>query len=333
MSTTAEQATTLSVVVPMYNEEAVLPIMAERLRKVLDGLDVSYEVVAVDDGSTDATAAVLIGLRRYWPQLRIIRLRRNGGHQAALTAGMHRAVGQYVASIDADLQDPPELIKDMLDLARSQNLDIVYGVRNDRSTDTVFKRWTAVGYYRMMRGFAGNRVPHNAGDFRLLSRVTVDALRALPEQQPVYRLLVPWLGFPSGTVEYSRERRAAGVTKYPLTKMVRLAADSVTSFSAAPLRLATWLGLAGFGVCIALVVWVLVAYFIGVTVPGWASLSVVLLFLGAVQLLCLGLLGEYVGRIFAAMQGRPAFFIAYDSAEDAAAAVADEEPVPAGRTR
>ncbi|MER7281018.1 glycosyltransferase family 2 protein [Dactylosporangium sp. NPDC000244] len=333
MSTTAEHTTTLSVVVPMYNEEAVIPIMAERLRKVLDGLDVSYEVVAVDDGSTDATAAVLVGLRRYWPQLRVIRLRRNGGHQAALTAGLHRSVGDYVVSIDADLQDPPELIKDMLDMARSQNLDIVYGVRNDRSTDTMFKRWTAVGYYRMMRGIAGNRMPHNAGDFRLLSRVTVDALRALPEQQPVYRLLVPWLGFPSGTVEYSRERRAVGVTKYPLTKMVRLAADSVTSFSAAPLRIATWLGLAGFAVCIGLVVWVLVAYFAGVTVPGWASLSVVLLFLGAVQLLCLGLLGEYVGRIFAASQGRPMFFIAYDSSEEVVVPAFEDDPVSAGQSR
>nr|BFE66685.1 glycosyltransferase family 2 protein [Dactylosporangium thailandense] len=333
MSTTAEHTTTLSVVVPMYNEEAVLPIMAERLRKVLDGLDVSYEVVAVDDGSTDATAAVLVGLRRYWPQLRVIRLRRNGGHQAALTAGLHRSVGDYVVSIDADLQDPPELITDMLDMARSQNLDIVYGVRNDRSTDTMFKRWTAVGYYRMMRGIAGNRMPHNAGDFRLLSRVTVDALRALPERQPVYRLLVPWLGFPSGTVEYSRERRAVGVTKYPLTKMVRLAADSVTSFSAAPLRIATWLGLAGFAVCLGLVVYVLVSYFAGVTVPGWASLSVVLLFLGAVQLLCLGLLGEYVGRIFAASQGRPMFFIAYDSSEEVVVPAFGDDPVSAGQSR
>jgi dolichol-phosphate mannosyltransferase len=307
---------TLSVVVPMYNEQDVLPLMAPRLRAVLDGLGESYEVVAVDDGSTDATSAVLAGLRRTWPQLRVVRLRRNCGHQAALTAGLHRAIGDYVASIDADLQDPPELIADMLHLARERNLDIVYGVRNDRSTDSVFKRLTAAGYYRLMRRIAGAAVPSQAGDFRLLSRATVDALRELPEQVPVYRLLVPWLGFPSGTLQYSRERRAAGETKYPLAKMLRLAADSVTSFSAAPLRLATWLGLAGCVICVLLVVWVLVAYFIGVTVPGWTSLFAVLLFLGAVQLLCLGLLGEYVGRIFAASQGRPAFFIGYDSADE-----------------
>jgi polyisoprenyl-phosphate glycosyltransferase len=311
----ASSTTTLSVVVPMYNEEAVLPLLARRLRAVLDGLGETYEVVAVDDGSQDATGLVLIGLRQSWPQLRILRLRRNCGHQAALSAGLHRAVGDYVVSIDADLQDPPELIADMLRRARNDGLDIVYGVRTDRSTDTAFKRWTAGRYYRLVRGLAGVAVPAQAGDFRLLSRVTVDALRALPEHAPVYRLLVPWLGFPSGTVEYRRDRRAAGETKYPLSKMVRLAADSITSFSAAPLRLATWFGLSGFLVCVLLGVWVLSAFFLGVTVPGWASLSVVLLFLGAVQLLCLGLLGEYVARTFAAVQGRPAFFVAYDSAE------------------
>jgi len=317
----ASPSTTLSVVVPMYNEEAVLPMLAERLRAVLDGIGEPYEVVAVDDGSQDATGMVLIALRRSWPQLRILRLRRNCGHQAALSAGLHRAVGDYVASIDADLQDPPELIAEMLRRARNDGLDIVYGVRTDRSTDSAFKRWTAGRYYRLVRGLAGATVPSQAGDFRLLSRATVDALRALPEHAPVYRLLVPWLGFPSGMVEYRRDRRAAGETKYPLSKMVRLAADSITSFSAAPLRLATWLGLSGFLICVLLGVWVLSAFFLGVTVPGWASLSVVLLFLGAVQLLCLGLLGEYVARTFAAVQGRPAFFVAYDSAE-----VRDDDP-------
>lgn len=317
----ARPPTALSVVVPMYNEEAVLPLLAERLRSVLDGLGETYEVVAVDDGSHDATGMVLIALRRSWPQLRIVRLRRNCGHQAALSAGLHRALGDYVVSIDADLQDPPELIAEMLRRARNDGLDIVYGVRTDRSTDSAFKRWTADRYYRLARGLAGAAVPSQAGDFRLLSRATVDALRALPEHAPVYRLLVPWLGFPSGTIEYSRDRRAAGETKYPLAKMVRLAADSITSFSAAPLRLATWLGLSGFLICVLLGVWVLIAFFLGVTVPGWASLCVVLLFLGAVQLLCLGLLGEYVARTFAAVQGRPAFFVAYDSAEES-----DEDP-------
>jgi len=299
----------------MFNEESVLPLLADRLRRVLDDLGEPYEVVAVDDGSSDATPAILAGLRTQWPQLRVIRLRRNSGHQAALVAGLFRADGDFVASIDADLQDPPEVIVDMLRLARTESLDIVYGVRSDRSTDSVFKRWTAGGYYRMMRRLAGNSIPAQAGDFRLLSRSTVEALRGLPEQRLVLRLVVPWLGFPSGEVGYVRQERAAGSTKYPLSRMIRLATDSVTSFSAAPLRLATWLGAFGVVLCGLLLVAAFVAYLLDATVAGWASLYVVVLFLGAVQLLCLGLLGEYVARIYTAVQGRPAYFIAADSAE------------------
>jgi dolichol-phosphate mannosyltransferase len=304
----------LSVIVPMYNEEEVLPAFAARLRPVLDSLGVHYEVVAVDDGSRDRTALVLEEIRRTWPELRIVRLRRNSGHQAALTAGMYRARGEYVVSIDADLQDPPEAIVDMLHLAERDNLDIVYGVRSDRTVDTPLKRWTAGLYYRLIRRLVGNSVPSQAGDFRLLSRAVIDVLRDLPEHLPVHRLLVPWTGFPSAEVRYQRQRRAAGRTKYPLSKMVRLAMDSVTGFSAAPLRAATWLGGVGVIVCIALSVLTFVAYANGSTVPGWSSMFLSLAFLGALQLLCLGLLGEYVARIFIAIQGRPAFFVAYDSA-------------------
>jgi dolichol-phosphate mannosyltransferase len=307
---------TLSVVIPMYNEEAVLPLLVERLRPVLDGIGDAYEVVAVDDGSRDATADLLLMLRHTWPELRVIRLRRNAGHQAALTAGLHRSFGDYVVSIDADLQDPPETIPEMLALARKEELDIVYGVRSDRSTDTIFKRWTAGLYYRLMRRIVGERVPDQAGDFRLLSRATVDALRQLPEATPVYRLLVPWIGFPSGEVTYAREERAAGTTKYPLSKMLRLAFDSIASFSAAPLRIATVLGGIGFAVCALMLLAAFGVYLAGYTVPGWTSLYVATLFVGAVQLFCLGLLGEYLGRIYAAVQNRPAFFIGYDSATD-----------------
>jgi glycosyltransferase involved in cell wall biosynthesis len=307
---------TLSVVIPMYNEEAVLPLLVERLRPVLDGMGEPYEVVAVDDGSRDATPQLLLVLRRTWPELRLIRLRRNSGHQAALTAGLQRSFGAYVVSLDADLQDPPETIPEMLALARDEELDIVYGVRSDRSTDTFFKRRTAGLYYRLMRRVVGDRMPSHAGDFRLLSRATVDALRQLPETTPVYRLLVPWIGFPSGEVTYVREERAAGTTKYPLTKMLRLAFDSIASFSAAPLRIATVLGGIGFGVCALMLVTAFVVYLAGYTVPGWTSLYVATLFVGAVQLFCLGLLGEYLGRIYAAVQNRPTYFIGYDSATD-----------------
>ncbi|GAA1821879.1 glycosyltransferase family 2 protein [Planosporangium flavigriseum] len=309
----------LSVVVPMYNEEEVIPLFIERLRPVLDTLGDSYEVLTVDDGSVDATPQLLLGLRRVWPQVRVIRLRRNSGHQAALTAGLHSARGAYVVSIDADLQDPPEKILEMLTLARARNLDIVYGVRTDRSTDTFFKRITAGLYYTVMRRCAGRAVSPNAGDFRLLSRATVDVLKTLPEHQPVYRLLVPWMGFPSGEVTYAREQRAAGRTKYPLSKMIRLALDSVTNFSASPLRLATWLGMLTFAGCLALACFSVARHLLGFTVPGWTSLFLVVLFTGGVQLVCLGLLGEYVGRIHSALQRRPAYFIAYDTADPAGA--------------
>lgn len=308
----------LSVVVPMYNEEGVLPLLVARLRPVLDDLAEPYEVVAVDDGSVDGTPAGLAALRASWPQLRVLRLRRNSGHQAALVAGVFRARGRYVVSIDADLQDPPEVIVAMLRLARADRLDVVYGVRDDRRTDSAFKRWTATGYYRLMRRLVGRQVPAQAGDFRLLSRAVVEALRELPERAPVLRLVVPWLGFPSGQVTYQRAERAAGRTKYPLSRMVGLAAESVTSFSAAPLRVATWLGLTGVVLCGLLLVGTVVAWFAGATVTGWPSLSVAILFLGAVQLLCLGLLGEYVARIYTAVQGRPVYLVATDTADEPA---------------
>lgn len=312
----------LSVVIPMYNEESALPIMSQRLRVVLDAIDERYEVVAVNDGSIDHTAEVLRDLRVEWPELRVVSLRRNSGHQAALLAGLMRAHGEFIVSIDADLQDPPEVIPEMLQRARADGLHVVYGIRSDRSTDTIFKRGTATAYYRLMRRLVGRHVPAQAGDFRLLSRAAVEALRALPERTPVLRVVVPWLGFTSGEVSYLRAERVAGETKYPLSRMLRLAADSVTSFSAAPLRLATWLGTAGMVTSAVLIIIALVSYLVGATVPGWASVFIAVLFFGAVQLLSLGLLGEYVGRIYTAIQGRPAYVIAEDSVA--------EERTPAG---
>jgi polyisoprenyl-phosphate glycosyltransferase len=327
------EAPTLSVVVPMYNEAEVLPLLVGRLRPVLDRLDASYEVVAVDDGSRDSTFPMLTAIRRQWPNLRIVRLARNSGHQAALTAGLHRSRGDYVVSIDADLQDPPEKIAEMLDLARREGLDVVYGVRADRSTDATHKRATADMYYRLMRRIVGASVPAHAGDFRLMSRNLVNIIAAMPEQRPVYRLIVPWTGLPSGEVTYVREHRAAGSTKYPLSKMLKLAFDSIAGFSAAPLKLATWLGVAGIGVCAVLLVSAVITHLIGVTVPGWSSLIVAMMFLGAVQLFCLGLLGEYVGRIYAAVQARPPYLVLFDSIDrsDRIERTLNRNPVPPSR--
>ena len=306
-------STELSVIAPMYNEQEVLPLFVARLRPVLDGLDTAYEVVCVDDGSRDLTPALLMRLSRDWPQVRVVRLRANAGHQAAISAGLEVAAGDYVVTIDADLQDPPEVIADMLATAREEQVDVVYGVRADRSTDSLFKRVTARAFYAGMRVISGTRAPSDAADFRLMSRATVDAVNQLPQANRVLRLVVPALHFPSATVEYKRDERAAGTSKYPFVKMLRLSVDSVTGFSLFPLRLATYLGLGG-AVLIGLAgVWALFAAHSGSTVPGWTSTVLIVAGVGAVQLFCLGLLGEYVGRMYTQMQGRPAYFIAYDS--------------------
>jgi glycosyltransferase involved in cell wall biosynthesis len=306
----------LTVIVPMYDEAAVVDLFVERLRPVLDALGEPYEVLAVDDGSRDATPVLLERHRRDWKELRVVRLRVNSGHQAALSAGLTRARGAWVATIDADLQDPPETLAAMLTAARAENVDVVYGVRADRSTDSAFKRLTARLYYRMIRRLVGHHVPHDAGDFRLMSRATVDAVNRLPEHHRVLRLVVPALGFPDTQVTYRREPRAAGSTKYPLSKMLRLTVDSLTGFSIAPLRLATWFGLGGAAVTALLLAFAVLAFVTDHTVPGWTSTFVAVAAVGAVQLLCLGLLGEYVGRLYTQVQGRPSYFVAYDSVED-----------------
>lgn len=307
---------TLSVVVPMFDEAEVLPMFVDRLRPVLDALGEAYELVAVDDGSKDATPVLLQAARRTWPELRVLRLRANAGHQAAISAGLAAARGDWVVTLDADLQDPPEVIPQMLAAARADGADVVYGVRTDRSTDTVFKRRSAHLFYATMRAMGATGALDNAGDYRLMSRATVDAVNALPEDHRVLRLVVPALGFPSTSVGYARGERAAGTSKYPLAKMIRLSLDSVTGFSSAPLRLATWFGLGGFLLAVGLLVYALVAKIVGHTVAGWTSTVVVVAAVGAVQLLCLGILGEYVGRIYSTLQRRPTYYVAHDSLRD-----------------
>lgn len=304
----------LTAVVPMYDEEAVIGPLFERLRPVLDGLDTPYELVCVDDGSTDRTAALLLAARESWPQLRVVRLVRNAGHQAALTAGFEAARGDLVVTLDADLQDPPEVIPEMV--AAAESVDVVYGVRSDRSLDTWFKRVTSRVYYRTMRSVAGPQVPADAGDFRLVTRRVVDAMSHLPEPGRVHRLVIPWFGFPSAQVTYVRERRVAGTTKYPLSRMIALAVESVVAFSSAPLRVATWAGFLGVLIAIFALAWSLLGWLTGEAVPGWTSILATSGFIGAVQLICLGLLGEYVARIFTVIQRRPTFLVGYDSLRD-----------------
>ncbi|WP_432562685.1 glycosyltransferase family 2 protein [Kineococcus sp. SYSU DK003] len=309
----------LSVVVPAFDEAEVLPVFAARLRPVLDGLAASglegYEVLVVDDGSTDATPVLLARLRRQWPQLRVVRLRTNSGHQAALSAGLARARGRDgVVTMDADLQDPPELLPRLLEAAAAGH-DVVYAVREDRSVDSVLKRVTAAGFYRLVRTLGG-RAREQAGDFRFTSRVVVDTVLGLPEAHRVLRLVVPELGFASATVGYARQARGAGRTKYPLTRMLRLSLDAITGSSTAPLRLATFFGLGGALLTSLLLLYALVSFTFGQTVPGWTSTLAVVAGVGTLQLLCLGVLGEYVGRLYVQAQNRPTYLVASDSLEE-----------------
>ena len=311
MESVLPRTTTLSVVIPMFNEASVVRPSVARLRPVLDGLGEPYEVVAVDDGSADGTVRVLPTRPRPGrtapdpaaPQ------QRPSGRPAGRPAARHRRLrGQHRRRSAGPAGGHPADAA----VARAEHLDIVYGVRGDRSTDTAFK-WRRrpvlppdAAHGRQDRTVAGRRLPPAQPGRRR-------GHPELPERRPVLRLVVPWFGFPSGDVSYPREERAAGRDKYPLRRMFGLAADSISSFSAAPLRFATWLGLIGVVVCGALAIAVVVAYVSGSTMAGWPSLFVAVLFLGAVQLLCLGLLGEYVGRIYTAVQGRPAFFVADDT--------------------
>ncbi|NAZ76266.1 glycosyltransferase [Kineococcus sp. T13] len=315
----AEDRPALSVVVPAYDEAEVLPAFAARLRPVLDDLLArglaGYEVLVVDDGSADATPVVLARLRRGWPQLRVVRLRTNSGHQAALSAGLARARGRDgVVTMDADVQDPPELLPRLLAAARD-GADVVYAVREDRSVDTRLKRLTAAAFYRLVRALGGT-APAQAGDYRFTSRVVVDTVLGLPEQHRVLRLVVPELGFASARVGYVREARGAGRTKYPLVRMLRLSVDAITGSSTAPLRLATFFGLGGAVLTALLLVYALVSFAAGSTVPGWTSTLAVVAGVGTLQLLCLGVLGEYVGRLYVQLQGRPAYLVAADSLEE-----------------
>lgn len=299
----------LSVVVPAFNEVEALPLLRARLQPVLDGLGKRYEVVVVDDGSSDGTGTAVSRLAGEWPQLRLVRLTRNCGHQAALTAGLDVAGGAWVLTLDADLQDPPELIPTMLAEAARQRVDVVYARRSSRLQDGSLKRLTASAYYRSVRRLTGVAVEPQVGDFRLLSARVVAVLRQLPERERVYRVLIPWLGFPSATVDHPRERRSAGRTKYSLPKMALLASSSVVGFTSTPLRLATGLGLVAAAGSLLGVVATVVDAMAGDTVPGWTSLAVITLFLGSVQLVCLGLLGEYVGRIFTEVRRRPLYVV------------------------
>ncbi len=299
----------VSIVVPVLDEEPVLPLLLPRLRAAMDKLPAGAEAWFVDDGSRDATARLIAQAHAADPRIKLVQLSRNFGPPAAMTAGLDRAGGDVVVVMDADLQDPPELIPDLVALYR-QGFDVVHARRSARRGESVFKRATAWLFYRAMRAVTDNEIEANVGEFRLMSRPVVDALRALRERHRLVRGLVSWVGFSHTTLEFERPERAAGGTKYSVAKMVRLSLDAMTSFSAVPLRLATLLGFLGLLAGIGYASYAFyIGYVRGLGVPGWTSLVILNIFFSGVVLVCLGLIGEYVGRIFEEVKRRPLYVV------------------------
>lgn len=303
---------TLSVVIPVFNEEETIPELDRRLRAFLADLGVTWEVVFVDDGSRDASAKLLQGLAEQEPRYKVISFSRNFGHQIAITAGMDRAEGESVVVMDADLQDPPEVVRAMLDKWR-QGYDIVYAIRERRLGETWFKKITAAMFYRVFRAMLGFEVALDAGDFRLMSRQVVLTLRSLRERHRFIRGLVGWIGFKQGSVGYVRQERFAGVTKYPLRKMLSFAFDGITSFSTLPLRSASWLGALAALIAVGIGGWALYEKLIGHTVQGWTTLMILVALGSAAQLIVIGILGAYVGRIYEEVQRRPLYLVARET--------------------
>jgi glycosyltransferase involved in cell wall biosynthesis len=299
----------VSVVIPARNEQAVLPELHRRLLAVFAGMDVDRELVFVNDGSTDATLEVLQALRASDPTLAIVDLSRGFGKELALTAGLDHASGDAVVVLDADLQDPPELIPEFVKHWR-EGFDVVYGVRTHRDGETALKRLTAFLFYRVIHRMSRVPIPRDTGDFRLLSRRAVDALRSLPEQHRFMKGLFAWIGFRQKALPYRRDPRGAGVTKFNYWKLWNFAIEGITSFSTAPLRFATYVGLA-VALCALLYAGVIVfkTLVYGNPVPGYPSLVTIVLFLGGVQLITIGVLGEYIGRIFEQVKQRPLYLV------------------------
>ena len=300
----------LSIVVPCYNEEACLDMLHERLTaaaRAAAGED--YEIVLVNDGSRDGSWALMQRISAGDPHVVAVNLSRNHGHQLALTAGLDLCAGDHVLIIDADLQDPPELLPSMLQTMREQDADVVYGVRRSRAGETAFKRATAHGFYRLLSRATEVDIPVDAGDFRLMSRRALDALLAMPEQARFIRGMVAWIGFRQVPLVYDRAERFAGETKYPLGKMFRFALDARTGFSSAPLKLASHAGLWLSVGSVLLIVYIAYAWAVGRNVPGWTSLMLIVVVLGAVQMFVLALMGEYIGRLYNESKHRPLYIV------------------------
>ena len=307
----------ITIVVPFLNEKDNLPVLLDRVAGTFSGRAEDWELLLVDDGSTDGSAEWAVEQAKTNRHVRVLRLSRNFGHQLAITAGLDRADGDAVVVMDADLQDPPETIGAMIDKWREGH-EVVYAVRRSRDGETWLKKFLAARFYRVFRRLAKVNVPMDAGDFRLVDRCVVDALREMRELHRFMRGLTCWVGFRQASVEYDRAARFAGETKYPVWKSARLAFDAITSFSASPLR---WIAVLGLGICLLAVIWVLIVIVQAIVRPdtlqrGWASTVAAIVFLSGVQLLSIGLLGQYVSRIFEEGKKRPLYLVRTDTKDE-----------------
>lgn len=307
--TQARIPTLLSVVAPIYNEQELVETFVTRTCTALESVAAcAFELVLVNDGSSDETPVLLDRIASIDPRVRVIHLSRNFGHQAALTAGLEHAAGDVVAMIDADLQDPPEVIVQMVE-RWAQGSDVVYAVRRHRPGETAFKLATASWFYKLFNKLTQVDLEPNSGDFRLLDRRALDALLSMTERSRFLRGMTVWVGFTQTAVPYEREARSAGETKYTLRKMLRFSLDAIASFSHLPLQLATYVGLLSAGVAFIAIPVVIGLHFAGSYLPGFGTITIALLLIGGIQLIALGVIGEYVGRIYDEVKHRPLYIV------------------------
>lgn len=303
------KAPVYSLVIPIFNEEAVLPLLVRRITTLLGTLDASAEAIFVDDGSRDTSVIFLRGMAAEDPRFRVIELSRNFGHQIAITAGMDAAAGDAVIVMDADLQDPPEVVLDLI-AKWKEGYEIVYARRIRREGETLFKRVSANLFYRVLEQMTSVTIPRDVGDFRLVGRKALETFKRMPERDRFVRGMFGWMGFKQTAVPFERPMRAAGETKYPFWKMVRLAVHGIISFSDKPLRLALWIGLAISGVAALLGLYALFSWlFVSGVVHGWASTVVIISFLSGINLFMTGVIGLYVGGIHAEVKRRPLYVV------------------------
>ncbi len=301
----------LSIVVPCYNERDCLPELYRRITSVAQGqCGSNYEIILINDGSKDDSWSIMQQIATHDPHVIGVNLSRNHGHQLALTAGLDVSSGAYILILDADLQDPPELLSNMMAEMSAQKADVVYAVRRARAGESAAKKASAALFYRLLARLTDTHIPLDTGDFRLMSRRALDALQSMPEQARFIRGMVAWVGFKQVPIGYDRAERLTGETKYPLSKMLRLAFDAITGFSTAPLRFASHLGLFLVGVSALIFGYILVGWMRGTTVQGWTSLMLLVVMLGAAQMFVLGMIGEYLGRLYIESKRRPLYLVA-----------------------